>query len=53
LKDEKIAKNLDLDVGSLNDFLDLRSTDPNPHLPNRRLDRKTLKKQDQLPKKFE
>ncbi|CAD8088952.1 unnamed protein product [Paramecium sonneborni] len=53
LKDEKIAKNLDLDVGSLNDFLDLRSTDPNPRLPNRRLDRKTQKRQDQIPKKFE
>ncbi|CAD8184484.1 unnamed protein product [Paramecium pentaurelia] len=53
LKDEKIAKNLDLDVGSLNDFLDLRSTDPNPRLPNRRLDRKAQKRQDQIPKKFE
>lgn len=37
LKDEYVLKNLDLALGSLNLFIDLKSTDPNPILPNLRL----------------
>lgn len=51
LQDKYVAKNLEIDLGSLNQFIDLRSIDPTPSLPNLRMARKINRKVDQAPKK--
>jgi len=42
------VKNLDLDLGSLTKFMDLKSTDPNPLLPNLRLNNRTKKSKKEI-----
>ena len=44
LKDEYVLKNLDLALGSLPYFIDLKTNDPNPVLPNLRLNKRLRRK---------
>ena len=42
-----MAKNLDVAIGSLNMYIDMKTTDPTPQLPNLRLQqRRTRKNED-------